>query len=82
MGPEIENVGFSFVLPILFEGSRWPKAFQENERPAGKYSILVFLMSKQLDFLIKNALWLYAELCHLLGREHIVGTIIKKCAEK
>ena len=36
MGPKIENVGFSLVLPLLFEGSRWPGRFQENERPAGK----------------------------------------------
>ena len=36
MGPKIENVGFSLVLPLLFEGSGWPRAFQENEQPAGK----------------------------------------------
>ena len=36
MGPKIENVGFSLVLPLLFEGSRWPRRFQENEQPAEK----------------------------------------------
>ena len=35
MGPRIENVGFSLVLPLLFEGSRWPGLFQENEQLAG-----------------------------------------------
>ena len=25
MGPKIENVGFSLVLPLLFEGSKEPK---------------------------------------------------------
>ena len=36
MGPKIENVGFSLVLPLLFEGSRRPRRFQENERGVEK----------------------------------------------
>ena len=36
IGPKSENVGFSSVLPLLFEGSRRPKAFQENEQPGEK----------------------------------------------
>ena len=36
MGPKIENVGFSSVLPLLFEGSRRPRRFQENERGVEK----------------------------------------------
>ena len=32
MGPKIENVGFSLVLPLLFEGSRGARGRQENER--------------------------------------------------
>ena len=32
MGPKSENVGFSLVLPLLFEGSKRPRAFQENEQ--------------------------------------------------
>ena len=31
-----------------------------------------------MRFLIKNALWLYAELCLLLERKHILGNIRKK----
>ena len=27
MEPKIENVGFSLVLPLLFEGSGWQKGF-------------------------------------------------------
>ena len=36
MGPKSENVEISLVLPLLLEGSGWPRAFQENEQPAGK----------------------------------------------
>ena len=32
MGPKGENVEKALVLPLLFEGSRWPGAFSENER--------------------------------------------------
>ena len=32
MGPKIENVGFSLVLPILFEGSRGAGARPPNEQ--------------------------------------------------
>ena len=32
MGPKIENVGFSLVLPLLFEGSRAAAARQPNEK--------------------------------------------------
>ena len=35
MGPKSENVGFSLVLPLLFEGSRLPRGDSENERPSG-----------------------------------------------
>ena len=34
MEPKIENVGFSLVLPLLFEGSKAAKARQENEQPS------------------------------------------------
>ena len=32
--------------------------------------------------LIRNALWLYAELCLLISEEHIFGKISKKVVEK
>ena len=32
MGPKIENVEKSLVLPLLFEGSREPKGRQEYEK--------------------------------------------------
>ena len=32
VGPKSENVGFSLVLPLLFEGSRAAKARQPNEQ--------------------------------------------------
>ena len=35
MGPKIENVGFSLVLPVLFEGSRLPRGDSENEQLSG-----------------------------------------------
>ena len=34
MGPQIENVGFSLVLPLLFEGSGLPREDSENEQPS------------------------------------------------
>ena len=37
MGPKIENVGFSLVLPLLFEGSRERKAFQECQERGEKW---------------------------------------------
>ena len=33
MGPKSENVGFSLVLPLLFEGSRGPRAFYRKSAP-------------------------------------------------
>ena len=33
MGPKSENVGFSLVLPLLFEGSRGPRAFYRESAP-------------------------------------------------
>ena len=39
MVPKIENVGFSLVLPLLFEGSRAPGVFQENESGIGKWRL-------------------------------------------
>ena len=41
MGPKIENVGFSLVLPLLFEGSRERKAFQECQVESEKDRFLV-----------------------------------------
>ena len=35
MGPKSENVSFSSVLPLLFEGSRLPREDSENELPSG-----------------------------------------------
>ena len=36
MGPKTENVEISLVLPLLFEGSRVPGVFQENEQHCEK----------------------------------------------
>ena len=33
MGPKSENVGFSLVLPLLFEGSKAAGGRQEDEHP-------------------------------------------------
>ena len=44
MGPKSENVGFSSVLPLLFEGSRGPRGRQGREQhsePRGKSKIFV-----------------------------------------
>ena len=35
MGPKSENVGFSLVLPVLFEGSRLPRGDSEELQPSG-----------------------------------------------
>ena len=35
MGPKSENVGFSLVLPQLFEGSKKRKVIQDCEKPSG-----------------------------------------------
>ena len=39
MGPKSENVGFSLVLPLLFEGSRGPGVPQECQKPSEKYRL-------------------------------------------
>ena len=41
MGPKIENVGFSLVLPLLFEGSRERRGFQECQVESEKDRFLV-----------------------------------------
>ena len=35
MGPKSENVGFSLVLPLLFEGSRLPRGDSEELQLSG-----------------------------------------------
>ena len=38
-GAKSENIEISLVLPLLFEGSGWPRGFQENERTAEKWRL-------------------------------------------
>ena len=64
MGPKIENVGFSFVLPLLFEGSRLPRGRRSREQLSEPDRFEV----QKVVLLIKKALWLYSELCFLLQR--------------
>ena len=63
MGPKSENVGFSLVLPLLFEGSRGPWGRQPCKKPSEKYRFGV----QKVIFLIKDALQLHLELCFLCG---------------
>ena len=63
MGPKSENVGFSLVLPLLFEGSRGPGVPQPCKQVAEKYRFGV----QKVIFLIKDALHLHLELCFLCG---------------
>ena len=64
MGPKSKNVGFSLVLPILFEGSRAAGARQENEQPSSPRGPT----SKNMGFFIKKASCRSSELCFLLRR--------------
>ena len=64
MGPKIENVGFSLVLPLLFEGSRAPRARQSREQISEPGGFEV----QKMRLLIKNALCLYLKMCFLLQR--------------
>ena len=41
VGPKTENVGFSLVLPLLFEGSRERRGFQECQGDREKDRFLV-----------------------------------------
>ena len=62
MGPKSENVSFSSVVPLLFEGSRAARRSQPNEQlsnPRGP-------TSKKSRFVIKNASCRSSELCFLL----------------
>ena len=68
MGPKIENVGFSLVLPLLFEGSRAAWGSQPCKVYPERYSILGVFDVQIMRCLIKHALWLYAELCLPLER--------------
>ena len=64
MGPKSEHVGFSLVLPLLFEGSRGPGAPQKCKQGAEKYRP----KSKKGCFSFKNAWCRSSESCFLLGR--------------
>ena len=39
MGPKIQNVDFSLVLRLLFEGSKEPRVSQECKESAEKYRL-------------------------------------------
>ena len=39
VGPKSENVEKPVVLLLFVGGSRWPGAFSENEKPAGKWRL-------------------------------------------
>ena len=56
VGPKSENVENVLVLPLLFEGSR------RGGRVRGRFEV------QKVIFLIKQASWLYSELCFLCRR--------------
>ena len=64
MGPKIENVGFSLVLPLLFEGSRAAWVRQPQERSGEPW----LFWSPKMRFLIKHALCLYPKMWFSLQR--------------
>ena len=47
VGPKSENVEKPLVLPLLFEGSREPKARQENEKSSEPDGFLVEKVAKK-----------------------------------
>ena len=47
MGPKIENIGFSLVLPLLFEGSGLPRGDSENEQLSEPDRFLVEKVAKK-----------------------------------
>ena len=54
MGPKSENVGFSLVLPLLFEGSRGPGVPQPCQKLAEKTPKKWDFSSKMLHVDIQN----------------------------
>ena len=47
VGPKSENVEKPLVLPLLFEGSGWPRVFQENEGHCEKCRFLIEKVAKK-----------------------------------
>ena len=65
VGPKSGNVGFSLVLFVFFEGSREsPEDANRASNPASRTA----REGEKVILLIKNALWLYSELCFLCWR--------------
>ena len=75
MGPKIEDVGFSLVLPLLFEGSRWPRWFQENEQAAEKCVFEVQIKR----YLIKQ---ISLAICRIVSTTQAGSTLSEKSEKK
>ena len=59
MGPKIENVGFSLVLPVLFGESKAAQGRHPNEITSEPW----WFWDPNMRFLIKHALCLYPKMC-------------------
>ena len=82
MGPKSEKVGFSSVLPLLFEGSRGHGTAKESfpaERPgvnSGRFEV------QKVILLIKNACGYIQNCASYPSGEHNSRIIMKKSAWK
>ena len=78
VGPKSENVEISLVLPLLFEGSRGPRAIQENERVSEPDGFDI----EKVDFWLKMLRVDLGNCASCLGREHIFVKMVKTYGRK
>ena len=82
MGPKSENVGFSLVLPLLFEGSRAAWGRQPNEQGSGPEHFWADLRSKKCDFWLKVLCGFIQNCVSHSSGGHIFRKIVKNKSEK
>ena len=67
------------------EGIKGERSEQQSDRAENQYQQGLDLGCFEVEkviLLIKNALWLYLELCSYAGGEHIFRKFMKKCCRK
>ena len=78
VGPKSENVEISLVLPLLFEGSRGPRAIQKNERISEPDGFDI----EKIDFWLKMLRVDLGNCASCLGRKHIFVKRVKNMVGK
>ena len=78
VGPKSENVEISLVLPLLFEGSKRPRAPQDREQLSEPDGFDI----EQVDFWLKMFRVDLGKCASCVSREHIIVSMVKNMAGK